>query len=194
MFVLTISSPSLNMGYVGLKTRSPGQILGNSCLHSRGHICNLIFIKLCQNVCFDNFQVRFEFWSCWVKNQVTRLNLRKCLFTLQRQHLRPILLKLCQNVCFDNIQARFEYVGLKTRSPGQILGNFCLHSSGYICNPILMKLCQIVCFDNIQAKFEYRSCRVINQVARSNHWKFLLTLQRLHFRPDFDESYSECLF
>ena len=24
------------------------------CLHSRGHICNPIFIKLCQNVCFDN--------------------------------------------------------------------------------------------------------------------------------------------
>jgi len=54
MFVLTISKPSSNMGHVGSKTRSPGQILENSCLHSRGHICNLILIKLCQNVCFDN--------------------------------------------------------------------------------------------------------------------------------------------
>ena len=42
------------MGYVGLKTRSPGQILGNSCLHSRGHICDSILMKLGQNVCLDN--------------------------------------------------------------------------------------------------------------------------------------------
>ena len=38
MFVFTISKTRSNMGHVGLKTRSPGQILGNSCLHSRGHI------------------------------------------------------------------------------------------------------------------------------------------------------------
>jgi len=31
------------------KTRSPGQILGNSCLHSRGHICDPILMKLGQN-------------------------------------------------------------------------------------------------------------------------------------------------
>jgi len=54
MFVLTISRPSSNMGHVGSKTRSPGQILGNSCLHHRGHICDPILMKLCQNVCFDN--------------------------------------------------------------------------------------------------------------------------------------------
>ena len=54
MFVLTISRPSLNMGHVMSKTRSPGQILGNSCLHSRGHICNPMLMKLCQNVCFGN--------------------------------------------------------------------------------------------------------------------------------------------
>jgi len=54
MFVLTISRPSSNMGNVRSKTRSPGQILGNSCLHSRGHICDLILMILCQNVCIDN--------------------------------------------------------------------------------------------------------------------------------------------
>ena len=54
MFVLTISRLSSNMGHVGSKTRSPGQILGNSCLHSRGHICDQILMKLCQNVCLDN--------------------------------------------------------------------------------------------------------------------------------------------
>jgi len=54
MFVLTIARLSSNMGHVGSKTRSPGQILENSCLHPRGHICDPILIKLCQNVCFDN--------------------------------------------------------------------------------------------------------------------------------------------
>jgi len=33
------------MGHVGLKTRSPGQILGKPCLHSRGHICDPILMK-----------------------------------------------------------------------------------------------------------------------------------------------------
>ena len=42
----TISRPSLDMGPVGLKTRSPGQIIGNSCLHSRGYICCSILMKL----------------------------------------------------------------------------------------------------------------------------------------------------
>ena len=54
MFVLTISRASSNMGHVRSKTRSPGQILGNSCLHSRGHICDPILMILCQNVCIDN--------------------------------------------------------------------------------------------------------------------------------------------
>ena len=40
------------MGHVELKTRSPGQILGNSCLHSCGHICDSILMKLGQNGMF----------------------------------------------------------------------------------------------------------------------------------------------
>ena len=109
MFVLIISRPNSNMGYVESKTRSPGQILGNSCLHSKGHICDPILMKLCQNVCFDNIQAKFKYGSCRVKNQVTRSNLRKFLFTLQKSHFNRILMKLCQNVCLDNIQAKFEY-------------------------------------------------------------------------------------
>jgi len=35
IIVLTIFRPSWNMSHVGSKTRSPGQILENSCLHSR---------------------------------------------------------------------------------------------------------------------------------------------------------------
>ena len=34
------------MGRVGFKTRSPGQILGNSCLHSKGHIATQFYETL----------------------------------------------------------------------------------------------------------------------------------------------------
>jgi len=36
MYVLSICNQSSNMGHVGSITRSPGQMLGNSCLHFRG--------------------------------------------------------------------------------------------------------------------------------------------------------------
>jgi len=42
------------MGYVGLTSRSPGQILEHSCLHFRGNICDRMFMKHDQNVCFNN--------------------------------------------------------------------------------------------------------------------------------------------
>jgi len=76
MFVLTISRPSSNMGHVGLKTRSTGQILGNSCLHSKGHICgyicDLILMKLCQNVCLDN--ILYDVTSGNVNNNFWKLD------------------------------------------------------------------------------------------------------------------------
>ena len=50
MFVLTVSRPSSNMGPVGLKSRSLGQILENSCFHFRGHICDPVLIKLLMTV------------------------------------------------------------------------------------------------------------------------------------------------
>jgi len=51
MIFLAISKPNWNMCPVGLTSRSSGQILENSCLHSRGNNSQLIFIKLSQNVC-----------------------------------------------------------------------------------------------------------------------------------------------
>jgi len=68
MFVLTISRTNSNMGYVRSKTRSPSKILGHSCLHSRGQICNPISMKLGKNVCFENIEAMFENMSCLVKN------------------------------------------------------------------------------------------------------------------------------
>jgi len=42
------------MGLVGSKTRSLRQILGNSCVHTRGFICDPVLMKLSQNICRDN--------------------------------------------------------------------------------------------------------------------------------------------
>ena len=54
MFILMISRPSSKLGHVGLKTRSPGQVLEKACEHSRGHIFGLIFMKLGQNIYLDD--------------------------------------------------------------------------------------------------------------------------------------------
>ena len=52
--VLIISRMSLIMGWIGSKSRSLGQILEESCLHSKGHIFGPIFLKLGQTVCLDD--------------------------------------------------------------------------------------------------------------------------------------------
>jgi len=109
MFVLTISMSSSNMGYVGSKTRSPGQILGHSCLHHRGHMCYPILIKLCQNVFLTISKPSSNMG--YVRSETRspgQILGNSCLHP--RGHLcDPILMKLCQNVCFDNIYVKFEY-------------------------------------------------------------------------------------
>ena len=61
MINLTISQLSLNMGDVGSKTRSVGQIMEKPCEHSRGHSFGPVFIKLAQNDHLDNISVNFEY-------------------------------------------------------------------------------------------------------------------------------------
>ena len=46
MFALMISRSSLKLGHLGSKTRSPGQIKGPSCLHSRGHIFEVLITNI----------------------------------------------------------------------------------------------------------------------------------------------------
>ena len=70
------------MGHVGSKNRSPGQIFKKLCVCFRGIIFIPIIMKLCQNVCLDELSDKFEYGSCWLKNKVTRSNVRKTLCTL----------------------------------------------------------------------------------------------------------------
>jgi hypothetical protein len=67
MIVLMKSRSSLNLGHVGSKSRSLGQIIEKPCLHSRGHNIDSIFIKLAHNDCLDEVSVKFESGLCGVK-------------------------------------------------------------------------------------------------------------------------------
>ena len=53
MFVSVISRSSSNMGHMGSKSRSRGQIKGKPFEHSGGHSFDLILIKPGQNVCLN---------------------------------------------------------------------------------------------------------------------------------------------
>ena len=61
MIILTISQISSNMGDVGSKTRSVGQIMEKPCEHSRDQSFGPIFIKLAQNDHLDNISDKFEY-------------------------------------------------------------------------------------------------------------------------------------
>ena len=52
--MVIICRSNSNLGHVGSKTRSPGQILEKPCVHSRGHRFDHKFMKLCQNVNHNN--------------------------------------------------------------------------------------------------------------------------------------------
>ena len=72
----------LKMGHVGSKTRSLGQMLEKPCVHCRGHIFIWINMELGQNDFLDEIWNKFKKWACWIKNQVTRSNVRIPLCTL----------------------------------------------------------------------------------------------------------------
>ena len=59
MNILTVSGSNLNMGHVGSKSRSVGQIIKKTC-HSRCYSFGLIFIKFAKNDQLDNISVKFE--------------------------------------------------------------------------------------------------------------------------------------
>ena len=50
MLIPVKSRSNLKLDHVGSKTKSTGQILDKSCVHSRGHILEQKSMKLCLNV------------------------------------------------------------------------------------------------------------------------------------------------
>ena len=62
------SKTSLEMGRVGSKTRSLGQMGEKPSLVSRGHIFRQIIMTLGQNISLDEISDEYENGSCQVKN------------------------------------------------------------------------------------------------------------------------------
>ena len=68
MLMIITSRSSSKLGHVGSKTRSLGQILEKTCVHSKRHSFDPKFTKLYQNVNDHNILVKFKIGSCWIKN------------------------------------------------------------------------------------------------------------------------------
>ena len=56
---------SLKVGHIGSETRSLGQMIEKSCVHTRRHSFDPICMKHCQNVCHHEIADKFETGSCW---------------------------------------------------------------------------------------------------------------------------------
>ena len=61
-------SDEFEIGHVGSKTRSLGQILEKPCVRSRGHILSRILMEVGQDVCLDDISDEFQNGSRGVKN------------------------------------------------------------------------------------------------------------------------------
>ena len=163
MFVSMKSQTSLEMGHVGSKTRSLGQISEKPCVRSRSHIFSPVIMKCGQNVYLDEISDRFENGSCWVKTKSLFQILEKPCVCSRSHIFSPIIMKLCQNVLMKfQTCLKMGHVRSKTRSVGQILEKNCVRSRGHIFSLIIAKLDQNVCHDEILDEFENRLFRVKN--------------------------------
>ena len=68
IFVSVKSRMSLNLGSLGSKTRSVGQVKEIPSWRYRGQISSSIGLKICQNVCPGKISDEFEFGSAGVRN------------------------------------------------------------------------------------------------------------------------------
>ena len=73
MFILLKSRTSLQIGHVGSKTRSLGQILGKPCVRSRDQIFGSILMKLGQGFCHDEILYIFANGSCQVLKSLGKI-------------------------------------------------------------------------------------------------------------------------
>ena len=67
MFVLMTSGSSWKLGHVGQKLGYLAKSAEN-LVNSSGHIFEAIIMNLAQNLCLDDFYVKFETGSLWIKN------------------------------------------------------------------------------------------------------------------------------
>ena len=97
------SLTSLKMGHALSKTRSLGLMLEKPCVRSRGHIFNMIIMKLGQNFCLDEILDKYRSKT----RSLGQILDKPCV--LSRGHIfSQIIMKLGQNDFFDEISDKFE--------------------------------------------------------------------------------------
>ena len=95
------------MGVARSKSRSPGQILENSCLYSKGNILGPTFIKLGQSVSLDDMTPLKMGVVRSICRSIGQILQKSCLHS--KGHIfGPIYLKLNQSVCLDDVMNPFE--------------------------------------------------------------------------------------
>ena len=100
----------MNMGHVGSRTMTLGQISSKLCVQYKNCSFASVFMKLHQNVCLDNVSVKFENGSCGSKSSsLVQISLNSPVHC-RGQSFDPVFMQLHQN-CFD-ISVKFKYQGL----------------------------------------------------------------------------------
>ena len=115
MFVLIKSNTSLNLGHLGSKSNSLGQIKEIPCGQSIGHISCSVDLKIGQNVCPYKISNEIELGLPGSKTRSLG-QIKEIPCWCSRGHIPcPIDLKIGQNVCLYKNLDEFEFT-----SPGVI--------------------------------------------------------------------------
>ena len=93
----------MQLFHVRSKTRSLGQILEKSSVHSKRHSFDQEFLKLCQIVNHHNILVKFETGSVGSKNRSQGQILEKPCVHSRGHSFDSKFKKLCQNVNHHNV-------------------------------------------------------------------------------------------
>ena len=101
--MIIISRSNLNLGHVGSKTRSPGQILEKHCVHTRGHRFDHKFMKLYHYIRMLIVIMSRSDLKLGHVGSKTRSNLRKTLLHWRGHNFDSKVMKLCQNLNHHNI-------------------------------------------------------------------------------------------
>ena len=109
MLTLIIFRTSSNLGKVGSKSRSLGQIFVKYCYHTRGYTFDPIFIKLAQSANIDTISDKFKYAWGRVKSRSRDQIFIKSCYHYRGHNFDTIFIKLVQNANIDNISDEFEF-------------------------------------------------------------------------------------
>ena len=103
MIVLMKSPSSSNLGHVGSKSRSVGQIMKKPCLLSRGHIVEPKLMKFYQNDSLMKYWLSLTLGQMGSKSRSVGQIMKKPCKHSRSHIIEPIFMKFYQNDRLDKI-------------------------------------------------------------------------------------------